>query len=169
MRVETDIAVLDAAWSRKRLKLPALSGEVLGVAWKHVKGKSRAQPFVSMTFTNDAEIKKINRKFRNKNKPTNVLSFQTWPDVASLPSGFVPVGDLVFAVETIEREAKLAGISFKDHLSHLMVHGFLHLFGFDHLDDDQAEIMEGQEIRILKKLGIKNPYAEHSISDKSIL
>lgn len=156
----TDISIEDPAWSKKRLALSKLVDQVLLDTWKHIKGKSKATPMVSLVFTNDKSIKKINKQFREKNKPTNVLSFQIWPGVDELPPREVPVGDMVLALETIEREAKEMGISIKDHVTHLLIHGFLHLFGYDHMEDDEAEIMEGLEIKILKKMGIKNPYAE---------
>lgn len=160
MSVTTDISIEDPAWAKKRLGLQKLSEDILSFAWKNIKGKSKAAPLISIVFTNDKAIKKINAKFRDKNKPTNVLSFQIWDAVESLPKGVVPSGDLVFAFETIEREAKEKDISFKNHLTHLMIHGFLHLFGYDHMNDHDAEIMEDLEIKILKKLDIKNPYED---------
>ena len=160
LKVVTDISIEDSNWSRKRLGLQKMSETVLSDTWKHIKGKSKATPLISIVFTNDKAIQKINKKFRDKNKPTNVLSFQIWPDPAALPPTMIPAGDLVFAIETVEREAKEAGIKFKNHLTHLMVHGFLHLFGYDHMNDEEADIMEALEIKILKKMGIKNPYAE---------
>lgn len=153
-----EILIEDPAWSKKRLGLQKFSEETLLSAWKQVKGKSKTRPYVSIVFTDDKRVKKLNRQFRDKNRPTNVLSFQTWPDVPSIPAGDVPVGDIVFAFETVQKEALEKKISFKDHLSHLMIHGFLHLCGYDHLDDDQAAAMEGLEIKILKKMGIQNPY-----------
>lgn len=161
MSVQTDISIEDPAWTKKRLGLQKFSEEILSFTWKHIKGKSKAQPLVSMVFTNDKAIKKINAKFRDKNKPTNVLSFQIWNDVLALPPTLIPAGDIVFAFETVEREAMEQGISFKNHLTHLLIHGFLHLFGYDHMDDDEADVMEALEIKILKKLGIKNPYEDN--------
>lgn len=158
--VQTDISIEYPSWSKKRLALPKFSEDVLTLAWKSIKGKSKAEPLVSITFTEDKHVKKLNKKFRDKNKPTNVLSFQTWENIESLPAGMAPIGDIVFAFETVEREAQEKGISFKDHLTHLLIHGFLHLLGYDHMNDREAEIMEGLEIKILKKIGIKNPYAE---------
>ena len=158
--VTADISIEHPAWSRKRLGLQKMSENVFSDTWKHIKGKSKAAPMISVVYTNDAEIKKLNKKFRAKNKPTNVLSFQIWPVPSALPPIQIPAGDIVFAFETIEREAKEAGLSFKHHLTHLMVHGFLHLFGYDHMNDADAEIMEALEVKILRKMGIKNPYAE---------
>ena len=160
MSVTTDISIEDPAWTKKRLGLQKFSKEILSFTWKNIKGRSKAEPLISIVFTNDKAIKKINAKFRDKNKPTNVLSFQIWDATGSLPKGIVPSGDLVLAFETIEREAKEKGISFKSHLTHLMIHGFLHLFGYDHVNDQEAKIMEDLEIKILKKLGIKNPYED---------
>lgn len=159
-KVLTDISIEDPSWSKKRLGLQKFSEQVLHDTWKHIRGKNKASPLISIVFTNNKAIQKINKKFRDKNKPTNVLSFQIWPDASALPPTQIPAGDLVFAVETIEREAREAGISFKHHLTHLMIHGFLHLFGYDHMNDGDADIMEALEIKILKKMGIKNPYAE---------
>jgi len=159
-KVLTDILIEDEVWSKKRLALPKLTESVLTETWKHIRAKSKASPRISLVFSNDKNIKKLNKKFRDKNKPTNVLSFQIWPDAKSLPPTQIPAGDIVFAYETVEREAIEMGISFRHHLTHLLVHGFLHLFGYDHMTDGEAEIMEGLEVKILKKMGIKNPYAE---------
>lgn len=122
------------------------------------------QPFpkmpaeVSLVFTNDAEIKEINAEWRGKDKPTNVLSFPAFP----LEPGGMPgpmLGDIVVARETVEREAVDLDKSFSDHLTHLLVHGFLHLFGYDHMEKDEAEEMEALETRILAVLGLSDPYA----------
>ncbi len=159
--VTAEILIEEPAWSKKRLGLQKFSEDTAALAWKSIKGKSKARPHLSLVFTNDKSIKKLNNKFREKNKPTNVLSFQIWPDIETVPPGDVPVGDIVIALETVLREAEEKNISFKHHLTHLLVHGFLHLFGYDHMNDREAKIMEDTEIRILKKMGIKNPYAEN--------
>lgn len=112
---------------------------------------------LSLLFTNDASIQEINTKWREMDKPTNVLSFPTkdlGPDDTPLPL----LGDIIFAYETIEREANEQNKSFDAHLSHLMVHGYLHLFGFDHVENEEAEHMELTETRILASIGLSNPY-----------
>lgn len=113
---------------------------------------------LSMVFTDDAEIQTLNRDYREKDKPTNVLSFPQvdWDDVPPLP--FLGLGDNVFAYETIVREAQEQDKSVKDHLAHLIIHGLLHLCGYDHMEDDEAEEMEALEVEILSKLSIQNPY-----------
>ena len=111
---------------------------------------------VSLLFTDDAKIKAINYDHRDQNKPTNVLSFpQHEPDAGR----FGPyLGDLVFASETIIREAALEKKPLSHHLQHLMIHGFLHLVGYDHETDIEAEEMESLEVKILDQLQIPNPY-----------
>lgn len=107
---------------------------------------------VSVVLTNDSEIHGINKQYRGVDKPTNVLSFELGDDIL--------LGDIYISLDTVKKEAEQAGISVYDHVAHMVVHGMLHLLGYDHITDDEASIMELKEIKILKKLGIKNPYAE---------
>ena len=111
---------------------------------------------VSLLFTDDANIKAINNDHRGQNKPTNVLSFPQHPPDAGRFGPYL--GDLVFASETIIREAALEKKPLVHHLQHLMVHGFLHLVGYDHESDIEAEEMEALEVKILEQLQIPNPY-----------
>jgi probable rRNA maturation factor len=122
-------------------RLPALKGSEL-----------------SVVFTDDAHVRRLNADYREKDKATNVLSFPGSPPDAKL---FGPLlGDIVVARETVVAEADEQGLAFEDHLTHLLVHGLLHLFGHDHLEDDEAERMESLETEILARLGIADPYAE---------
>ncbi|MDJ0512259.1 MAG: rRNA maturation RNase YbeY [Methyloceanibacter sp.] len=115
------------------------------------------QAFYELTIvlTDDAESRDLNRTWRNKDQPTNVLSF---------PAGDMPdtklLGDIVIAFETTAAEAADKTIPLADHVSHLVVHGTLHLLGHDHLDDAEAERMEELERRALASLGITDPYAD---------
>jgi probable rRNA maturation factor len=109
----------------------------------------KAKGEVAVVLADDAFVRELNKIFRGKNKATNVLSF---------PNDEEPLGDIILSFETVEREAKAQGKSFKAHAIHLIVHGMLHLLGHDHEDDNQAEHMEALEVKILKKLGIANPY-----------
>jgi probable rRNA maturation factor len=113
---------------------------------------------LSLLLTDDRRIRGVNRDWRGFDKATNVLSFPAAPPgrVAQSPA----LGDIVLAHETMTREAQADGKSLGDHLSHLVVHGLLHLLGEDHETPDQAERMERLEIAALARLGIANPYAD---------
>lgn len=113
---------------------------------------------LSIVFTDDASIRRLNAEWRGKDKATNVLSFPAFPVAPGSPPGPL-MGDIVIARETVEREALLEGKPFDHHLTHLIVHGFLHLLGYDHEDAEEAETMEALERRILARLAIADPYA----------
>jgi probable rRNA maturation factor len=112
-----------------------------------------------IALSNDAQIAELNGSYRGKPAPTNVLSF---------PAGFtIPIGDddprflgdVVLALETLQREAAELGLPIEHHMQHLVVHGLLHLLGYDHGTDQEAQAMESLEVRILRRLGIADPYA----------
>ncbi|WP_068311112.1 rRNA maturation RNase YbeY [Polycladidibacter hongkongensis] len=113
---------------------------------------------ISLVFTNDNAVQKLNNQWRGKNKPTNVLSFPG-DEGEYLPYGPL-LGDIVIARETVEREAAELDTPFSHHLTHLIVHGTLHLFGYDHQISEEAEEMEGEERKILAALGIPDPYKD---------
>lgn len=113
---------------------------------------------LGILFTADGEIRALNARFRGKDKPTNVLSFPATAN-AGLPGELPHLGDIALAYETVVREARAEGKPFDHHLSHLIVHGFLHLVGYDHETDREAEEMEELERAVLKGLAIADPYA----------
>ncbi|MFZ5725639.1 MAG: rRNA maturation RNase YbeY [Pseudomonadota bacterium] len=120
---------------------------------------------VGVRLTDDAEVHALNRDFRGKDKPTNVLSFpQVQADLLesldNSDDGEILLGDIVLARETCAREAEEKGVSLADHATHLIVHGALHLVGYDHMDDVAAAAMETLEVKALASLGIANPYAD---------
>ena len=108
-------------------------------------------PEVSVVFTDGEEISKLNGQYRGQNKPTNVLSFPCDLEHEIL-------GDIVIAIDVVEREAADQKKEFFDHFRHLVVHSMLHLLGYDHITDEEAQIMESLEIEILESLSISNPY-----------
>lgn len=112
---------------------------------------------LSIMLTDDAEQQELNKQWRGLDKPTNVLSF---PQIE--PFGPVEglVGDIVLARETLEREALEQGLPFDHHFTHLVVHGFLHILGYDHIEENEAVAMEALETRVLTALGIPDPYHE---------
>jgi probable rRNA maturation factor len=118
---------------------------------------------VSIVLTGDSEIAKLNRDWRGIDKPTNVLSFPTSGHMAG--QGEKLLGDIVIAYETVERESRDENRVFLHHLAHLAVHGFLHLTGYDHETDTQAEAMEGLESKIMMRLNMPDPYVARDSDD----
>ena len=116
---------------------------------------------VSVILTDDVELRRLNRTYRGRDAPTNVLSFSL-ADPASPGNAGAPVllGDVVLAFETVEREAAEQAKPLADHLRHLVVHGVLHLLGFDHERAAAAAIMEAREVEILTGLGVPDPYGD---------
>lgn len=112
---------------------------------------------VAITLTDDARIRVLNRDWRGMDKATNVLSFPQ-PDLPDDIDAPQPLGDIIVALETLAREAETERKAPADHLAHLVVHGTLHLMGYDHLEDHEAEEMEALERDILAGLGIADPY-----------
>ena len=117
---------------------------------------------LAIMLTDDVGIQTLNRNWRGIDKPTNVLSFPALQPSGPRKAGDAPrmLGDIAIAYETTRREADEEQKPFGHHLSHLAVHGFLHLIGHDHEQDHEAEAMESLEREILSQLGIPNPYAE---------
>ncbi|MEO6388704.1 MAG: rRNA maturation RNase YbeY [Croceibacterium sp.] len=123
----------------------------------------------SVLFTSDAEIHTLNREWRQRDKPTNVLSFPmlSRAEVVALPPAGPPemLGDVALAYETCAREAAEKGVSLADHAAHLVVHGLLHLAGYDHeISSADADAMEALETKALAVCGIGDPYGDHAAS-----
>jgi probable rRNA maturation factor len=110
---------------------------------------------LAIVLCDDAAMRELNGRWRGRAEPTNVLSFPA----AARAAHAAALGDIAIAYETTAREAEADGKRFADHLAHLAVHGFLHLLGYDHRSDDEAEAMERLERLILARLGIADPYA----------
>ncbi len=132
---------------------------------KILNKKIQLELFISLV--SDAQMKKINFKFRSKNKPTNVLSFPFYDENLIRKDGLLKafskekiifLGDIILSYETIKKESLAQKKKINDHLTHLILHAILHLIGFDHEEEKMAKIMESLEIKILNQLGIKNPY-----------
>ena len=137
--------------------LDARAEQALRAALEQSKARITGAAEVSLVLTDDAEQRILNRDWRGIDKSTNVLSFPQIEPFAPV-SGLL--GDIILARETLSREAEEQGVTFDDHFTHLVVHGFLHLLGYDHMDDDEALAMESLETQILASLGVADPYAE---------
>lgn len=163
--LEVEISHAGGAWDMAAEEI------VLRVAQSVYETEGKGGPAeLSVLLADDAFVQSLNRKFRGKDQPTNVLSF---PQVDG-PGEIVfqaarPLGDIAFAYETLVVEAKHQGKSFDDHLAHLVVHGVLHLLGHDHIDDEEAEAMETLERVILDRFGIADPYASQEIDQKDLM
>jgi probable rRNA maturation factor len=145
-----DISINAKAWKTAK---PAVARIIRRAATAVFAAERLKNPIeLSVVLTTDAAVQKLNKSYRGKDKPTNVLSF---------PAGdAVLLGDVILAYGTIAREARAQAKSFQNHVSHLVVHGVLHLLGYDHERTADAEKMEKYEIKILAGLGIPDPYAE---------
>ena len=148
------------AWTRSLRTATAVCRRAANAALT-TAGPRRAVD-VSILLTNDSALRKLNAVFRGKDKPTNVLSFPAESDDGRPPGAKGQpraLGDIAIALGVLTREAKAEGKTLTAHLSHLVVHGVLHLLGYDHERDEDALTMERLEKRILARLGISDPYA----------
>jgi probable rRNA maturation factor len=155
-RIAIDIIVEAGGWPQKRV-LRSLVGKAVDAALGEA-GVEAAGSEISVVFSDDAHIRGLNSGWRGKDKPTNVLSFPAFP---AQPGGKLPpmLGDVVLAAETVTREAELEGKPLDHHITHLVIHGVLHLLGHDHENEAEAERMEALERAALARLAIPDPYA----------
>lgn len=156
LEVEIAVAVEVPGWPGEAV-LEGLVRRTVNAVVADLALKSPSSTELGVTFTNDDAIRRLNAQWRDKDKPTNVLSFPAFPERGEV----IPpmLGDIVLARETIEREAALEEKPFEHHLTHLVTHGLLHLLGYDHETEDEAQEMEEAERRILASLAIPDPYA----------
>ena len=159
MNPAIDISVNGGEWAGSEV-LAAIASRAVAAAVDTAGLSMTSDAELSLVFTDDTEMRAINRQWRGIDKPTNVLSF---PGSEAEPGGSAGpfLGDIVLAYQTVAGEARLDGKAFDSHLAHLVIHGFLHLFGYDHENEDDAAIMEELERRALASLGIADPYADH--------
>lgn len=158
--VEVDVLVEAAPWATlaeaEALVVRAVNAACAGALAEYDIDIAGAE--IAVKLTDDATIRALNRDWRGKDYATNVLSFPT-PEVARA-GGDPHLGDIAIAYETLAREAQAEAKPLADHLAHLVVHGTLHLLGYDHEGADEAEEMEAMERRVLAVLAIADPYAE---------
>lgn len=142
-----EIEIEAEGWNTALADVEAVVNTAASAALGAIKGD------VVVLLADDAVVQDLNARFRQKDRPTNVLSFP------AAESAFPHLGDVLLGLEYCVAEAKSQSKTLKAHLSHLVVHGVLHLLGRDHVEDDEAEEMEAEEREILGELGIADPYA----------
>jgi len=161
--ITLDFAIESDLWAQ----IPdaeALAQRALAAAELNAGKTLHPEVEVSIVLTNDATIRELNKNWRKIDKATNVLSFPA-ANLKKLAQSPL-LGDIILSYETLAREAGQESKTIEDHYSHLIIHGFLHLLGFDHETETEAEAMEALEIKILAALNIANPYADTEPSPK---
>jgi probable rRNA maturation factor len=153
--VEIDISIEAGDWPAEA-SLARLVDRAVAAAFAETGAAGQSE--LSIVFSDDAHIRTLNAGWRGKDKPTNVLSFPAFPHVKDGPLPPM-LGDIVLAAETVAREAALEDKPLENHITHLVIHGLLHLMGYDHETDTEAEAMEAVERAALARLAIPDPYA----------
>jgi probable rRNA maturation factor len=159
---EIEISVQDPEWEKldgiyNIVKLAAKTALNNAILPKECQDRDLE---ISLVLANDDLVHVLNNTYRDKDKPTNVLTFATLDEEEIPHEGVLNLGDVILSIQTIEREAQEQGKFLLDHIKHLIVHGVLHLLGYDHQSEDDANDMETLEIRILEQMGVQNPYTE---------
>jgi probable rRNA maturation factor len=155
-RLALDIVIESPLWASVPGVKPALRRAIKAAL---PEGQPKiVEAELAIVLTDDATIRKLNRQWRGRDQPTNVLSFPS-PGARRPDIGTPLLGDVVIAYETTAREAETQGLPLAHHLAHLAVHGYLHLLGYDHETEKEAETMERLEREILARLDVPDPYA----------
>ena len=166
LKLAVDVNIKDPAWTEALPQVEALAAEVVckvlarPASWRHFEAGIPVRPVeVSVCFAGNLFVQGLNAKYREKNTPTNVLSFSAADGGRAAGEQEVLLGDIVLAFGVVAEEAKTQGKSLHEHTVHLLVHGVLHLAGYSHQDEPGTREMEKLEIETLSGFGITNPYA----------
>ncbi len=157
MTAQIDVTVALDAWRSAIADVEGVCRRAAGEALSHA-GPAVADNEISVLLCGDDTVCELNREYRGSARPTNVLSFPN--GYAGAGPSSVLLGDVAIAFETVAAEAVASRLAITDHLTHLVVHGVLHLLGYDHQTTPEAEAMEALEIAILDRLGVADPYSE---------
>jgi probable rRNA maturation factor len=152
--IKVDVIIDNNKWKKKIKRANFFFNKILRFFPKKYKFEKKKILF-SLSLSDNQKIRKLNKKFRKKNKSTNVLSF-TNEDISKSLTG--NLGDIAVSYEFLEEESKQLNKNFDDHIIHMLIHGVYHILGLDHENDATANKMENKEIELLKELNIKNPY-----------
>jgi probable rRNA maturation factor len=162
MKLQVDFVATSPRW-RATLAARTLGRQAIAASVAACGVALSAGAELCVHLADDAHVRELNARWRGLDKPTNVLSFPA-AEAADIGQARL-LGDIVLAYETVAREATDEGKPLADHYRHLVVHGFLHLIGFDHETDAEAEAMEAMEARILAQLGVADPYRAGELVD----
>ncbi|MBR1840711.1 MAG: rRNA maturation RNase YbeY [Alphaproteobacteria bacterium] len=164
-----NLTIEDDRWCEKIADIAQVAEKVKTATFEYLRNHENLEILqqekpleINVCLSNDATVHQLNKEFRGMDKPTNVLSFANLDfenfAIENEPFKEIELGDIIIAYETMCREAEAESITFYEHFCHLLTHGFLHISGFDHITDEEAEYMEHFEKEILKNIGIENPY-----------
>lgn len=162
--INIDLLIQNKSWKKQKDINLNLMEDTFKAVYNHLKVPiCKRNIEVSITLSDDKNIRVLNKEYRHKDKSTNVLTFSLYNnkkdifrDMETLP--VMCLGDMVFSYETIEKEAEEQNKTFKNHFTHMLIHSYLHLFAYDHIKAKERKEMESIEIEILKKFRIDNPY-----------
>lgn len=171
IEVDLNLSIDDDRWIHTLPNVSSLAEKIKDVTFAYVYENEKTilqtlkkHTFLNVCLSDDATVQQLNRDFRGLDKPTNVLSFANLDAVDFMPADDpfmeTDLGNIILAYETVCRETTEQKITTEAHFSHLLVHGFLHILGYDHMVEQDAEQMENLEIKILNQLNISNPYEE---------
>ena len=139
-------------------KEPKWKIDEINTVRKVLKVTNTQRNALTIRLSNDKEVKVFNLKWKGINKSTNILSFLNNDKIFSFENNMIYLGDLIISYDTLLKEVKSKKIDFQDHLSHILIHGILHLKGYTHDKEEDTRLMQNEEKRLLKNLNIKNPY-----------
>ncbi|MBR1648889.1 MAG: rRNA maturation RNase YbeY [Alphaproteobacteria bacterium] len=168
IETKINIDIAEIAWNEELAEVQELSKQVFKTVIAEMSPQwleGKKSVVINLNLSDDEEIRTLNAEFRHIDKATNVLSFANIDDEefeAYLKrNSEIELGDIIIALPVMLVQSKEQGVSLREHYCHILVHGILHLLGYDHIDEEEAREMEGEEIRLLKILGIANPYEEN--------
>ena len=166
IKTKLNLDFADKNWKKELPDVQKISKDILTLVIndKNPSWLQNKEVCVNLSLSNDSQIKQLNSEFRNLDKPTNVLSFANIDDeefehYLSINKQ-IELGDIIISLQTMLEQSQQEEISLHDHYCHILIHALLHLLGYDHIEQEEAEEMESEEIRILQTLNIANPYKE---------
>lgn len=167
IKTQLNVDIADDRWLKELPEAEKFSAEIFDKIISTLSPKwlnEKKSVIINLSLNNDEEIRQLNAEFRQLDKPTNVLSFANLDDeefeAYLARNDEIELGDIIVAFETMLDQSKDQELSLHDHYCHILIHGILHLLGYDHMEAEEAKEMESEEIKLLELFNIKNPYEE---------